>query len=329
VQLADYVVTYSLQLNNRCLRYLADCDVRGGQEIGVEVDTIRPDVSVYAESLLTRDSRRLASMWDLLRPAIGADFASHIERIEHTAKVLTGGPAQNRLALRLASIAAEEAQAQALVKVVRSRVANETEQLTWDALNELYLQDSEQWRRIHRLAPIDDDTLIRRIVRSYRKGYRCRREYAEQEAGRLQNRWLGKHAGDWLEWAQHTVHQLELLRPRLSDKGKAQLWYLEKLADTLRTRVGLTHLRVEIKVSGVDKFARKIAQEFVDQQIEKMDRRLDRLLSSSYSAKPKRVAAMLTHAVEGDVLDQVALLSVPRPRTERAKSSPEVGNDNP
>ena len=30
MRLADYVVSYSLQINNRCLRYLAECDIRDG-----------------------------------------------------------------------------------------------------------------------------------------------------------------------------------------------------------------------------------------------------------------------------------------------------------
>ena len=61
MRLADYVVSYSLQINNRCLRYLAEYDshaaaaAEGHDLVGSEAHT------VYAENLLARDSRRLVS----------------------------------------------------------------------------------------------------------------------------------------------------------------------------------------------------------------------------------------------------------------------------
>jgi len=313
VQLADFVVTYSLQLNNRCLRYLADCDVRGSAVIGVEVDTIQPDVSVYAENLLARDSRRLRSMWDMLARVLegDADLSDHLQAIEATALYLTGGATHQRLALRLASIAPEEAQAQAMITVVRACAhAAASSELTWDSLNQLFLHDSTCWRNTTSHACMDDALLIKRIVKNYRGGFKSRSIYEETD-GDGQAEWLRHNAESWLKYAQHSVHQLELLRPRLSDKGKAQLWYLEKLADTLRTRVGLEKLRIDIKSAAIDKAVRKLAKQLVIQQIYKMDRRLER---PSYKAKPKRVKALIGQATNADALEQVALLAVPRPR---------------
>ena len=115
MRLANLVVTHSLQLNNRCLRYLADCDVRGHAAIGVETNELKPDASVYAESLLTRDVRRLCSLWRWYRAASAGDalLERHVEEVEEVAAALADAPAKIRLALRLASIAPDDERAQA------------------------------------------------------------------------------------------------------------------------------------------------------------------------------------------------------------------------
>lgn len=330
MQLADLVVIYSLQLNNRCLRYLADCDVRGGAALGTQADEIHPDASghesgyasgyasgytsvytsVYAEELLTLDSRRLLAMWDLFRRSLSADLISHIEAVDRSTSSLSG-PTQKRVALRLASIAAQDEQAQAMVKVVRALPTDPgLSGVSWRVLNELFLRDSQYWRSRHSHAPVANESLVRRMIKNYRSGHRCHLSFMQEE-GAGQRRWLQANASGWLEFAQLTVHQLELLRPRLSDKGKLQLWYLEKLADTLRTRVGLRQLRSEIKSVDINKAARKVARELVGQQIEKMDRRLDRLVRPSYKLKPKPLRRMVNQAIANSALEQVTMLATP------------------
>ncbi len=190
MRLADYVVSYSLQINNRCLRYLAECDARGGGPTDhsdlVAVDTH----TVYAESLLARDSRRLVSMWSLMGPAwkdAGVEMAAHVEALDAGARTLTEAASGRRLALRLANLAAEDYEAQAILRVARSLPAEVP--MSWDALNDLFAQDSHFWRKSPSFQHLEDVVVQQRIARSYRKAYRLAALLTEEDA----QAWLDGH----------------------------------------------------------------------------------------------------------------------------------------
>ncbi|XOV83081.1 MAG: hypothetical protein ACFHXK_19795 [bacterium] len=311
MRLADYVVSYSLQINNRCLRYLAECDSRDGATLGPEGGDDLPSEGhmVYAESLLTRDSRRLASMWSLMKPGwaqTGADVASHVKTLKKAASGLADGSSAHRLAMRLASVASEDHEAQAILTVARKLRAEKA--FSWDVLNELFAKDSYFWRESVEFRHLPDDELAQRIARSYKKCYRladrCFADTARlfpQCSRKLQRR------------VQLCAHQLELLRPGLSDKGKSQLWYLLKMSDTLRTRSGLQKLHREAqRAAAADKALSQQTLEIVlhhiDRQIEKMDKRMIRLASDCFSVKPKRLAGWVNEAVDNLGLRDVSLM---------------------
>lgn len=319
VRLADYVVSYSLQINNRCLRYLAECDTRGVGP-GETTELVAAEAhTVFAESLLARDSRRLVSMWALMRPAwkdSGQDLASHVESIAIGARLLTEAASSRRLALRLANIAAQDFEAQAILKVARSLPADEP--MTWDELNDLFAQDSHHWRRSTSFLPVEDETLQKRIVKRYRKAYRLAMLLPEESPGW----WLDQHGDNLHAWVKAASHQLELLRPGLSDKGKAQLWYLDKMSDTLRTRAGLETLKTAAMVVDVKKSAIKLVTEYIEQQIAKMDKRMVRLVEGSFSSKPKRMDVMTQTAINALGLRSVSTMKKsPQPAAQAPSAS--------
>lgn len=307
MRLADYVVSYSLEINNRCLRYLAECDARTGVvSAGETNDTFSGELhTVYAESLLARDSRRLTSMWSLMQPGwkdTDPRVALHVGAFTNAARALTSASSSHRLALRLASLASEDQEAEAILKVARklpSEVA-----LTWDALNELFAADSLHWRGSMSFRHLEDDVLQQRVVRSYRRGYRLGAEIPSEDAPE----WLRGHAQKFYNWVQLSTHQLELLRPGLSDKGRAQLWYLDKMSDTLRTRAGLEDLRAAAREVRVKKAASKMVQKYIDQQIQKMDKRVVRLAEGCFTSKPNRLGSMIAHSVDALGLTAVSLM---------------------
>ena len=306
MRLADYVVSYSLQINNRCLRYLAECDTQSvvaesNDIVGSEAHT------VYAENLLARDSRRLVSMWSLMQPAwkqLDGEIEDHVSALEAATRALTEASSARRLALRLANLAAEDDAAEAILRVARCLPADVP--LTWDVLNEQFTLDSHYWRSSAKFRSLEDVVVQQRIMRSYRKGYRQAQLIPEDDVGT----WLGKHSTNLFRWVQLSAHQLELLRPGLSDKGKAQLWYLDKMADTLRTRAGLQDLQQATWEVDVKKSAAKVVRRYIEQQIEKMDKRILRLVDGCFSSKPKRMDGVIQAAVSALELGRVSLMTV-------------------
>lgn len=315
MRLADYVVSYSLQVNNRCLRYLAESDAHGGASGAVEgAEGFAGEVhAVYAESLLARDSRRLASMWALMQPGWkhGAEeFATHVAALKVAAGALTDASSHRRLALRLASLASEDHEAQAILKVARKLPTEIV--MTWDLLNDLFAADSHCWRNSTRFRSIEDEVLQQRIARSYRKSYR----QAAALTDATTNRWLDEHDHGFYRRVQLTTHQLELLRPGLSEKGKAQLWYLDKMSDTLRTRTGLRDLRRATRKVKVKKAVCKLVTNHIEQQIQKMDKRIVRLAQGCFGSKPKRFDLATRQAVAALGLSDVSLMKSTATQTE-------------
>ena len=293
MRLLDYVVSCSLRINNQCLRYLAEFDLQsvttdGDSRLGAELATLN------ADNLLARDSRRLVSLWWLTRPCWqGMDTAvgQHLQALEQATQVINGVGNARQLALRLASRASQDADAEAIMKVARCLPADVP--LTWDALNEQFTQDSGHWRSSAHFRGVDDGVLERRMLRSYKKAYRRAREMPEQDLAM----WLDAQAARWHHWLQLAVYQLEVLRPGLSESGKAQLWYMDKLADTLRTRAGLVELMRQTETVEVKKSVTKQVTGHVAAQIKKMDKRVVRLAAGAFAVKPKRLRRAIAEAV--------------------------------
>jgi len=313
VQLANYIVSYSLEINSRCLRYLADCDVRGDRVPNAPaLDQLSAEThTVYAESLLARESRRLVSMRSLAGliddwPApeginsTATDYDTHTADLAATAEALSDAASPRRLALRLAAIAGDDVDAQAIMQVAR-RLPLEASP-SWDRLNSVFAQDSRYWRNAVAFRELTDARLVHRIAKNYRRAYQRGTRLLDslQETG---SSMTGLKSAKLQRW-QLTAHQLELLRPRLSEKGKAQAWYLDKLADTLRMRQGLQALQQNIAEGDLelDKATRKLGRRYVEQQLRKMDQRLLRLAQSCFTMRPKKMRRRLAEAASALVI---------------------------
>ncbi len=346
MRLADVIVSYSLQINNRCLRYLAECEANGpvvgdnkgdpGEDelqsaaiAGAKPEPLQAEMhTVYAESLLARDSRRLSSMWQL----IGLEdpgLKPHVQKLSDVSKKIAEVASAQRLAMRLASLAQDEDDAKAMLRMARQMPADELP--GWGVLNELFAADSHFWRQPEYFSHLDDEQLVKRVARSYRKAYRLGRELRELNSNGRKYDWLSKRHHKLLFWTQACAHQMELLRRGLSEKNKAQLWYMDKLADTLRMRAGLADLLTRADEIGLGELgtgelrAAKLRQPdgrkksgklhndaqqarlYVFEQIAKMDKRTLRLIDNCLLVKPKKFAALLDACVAGLVVDKIRL----------------------
>ncbi len=310
VRLADFVVSYSLEINNRCLRYLAECDARGSMLAADQGAAVAAEMhTVYAESLLARDSRRLTSMWALTAPGwkgVNGALGEHVDGLREASGALTDAASNRRLALRLASLASEDDEAEAILKVAR-KLPSEVP-LTWDDLNDLFADDSACWRAADSFRALADEEVLKRVARSYRKGHRLAGALREHAADGSVVVWLDDESDKFHKWVQLTAHQMELFRGGLSEKTKAQLWYLDKMSDTLRTRAGLRALKRATRRVNVKKSVAKTVVGYIDQQITKMDKRIVRLADGCFNVKPRRVEAALGQAFSALGLPEVTLM---------------------
>jgi len=318
MRLADYVVSYSLQANNRCLRYLAECDAHGSMVEEAEMVSAERH-TVLADSLLARDCRRLMSMWSLMQPAwesLGGELDAHLEALKYTSMALHETASLRRLALRMAHLAVEDSDAQAMMMVARGLPFESP--LTWDDLNGQFTMDSQFWRHSRRFLEVDDTVIERRILRSYRKSFRRSSPGPQDDV----SAWLDRGARNLNRWVQLAAHQLELLRPGLSERGKAQLWYLEKLADTLRTRKGLRALLQALPTVNVDEPLVRQAAQHTRRQLDKMDKRIAKLGQGCFTSKPKRMAVTISSAVAALGLSEVSVIptSVPADGTSQPEN---------
>ncbi len=328
MRLADFVVSYCLQINNDCLRYLADnefdvLDPRLASQ-GDRGETL----TVYSENLLARETRRLASMWVLVDPAVthtedqtngagdiaaGASVDRHLQDLKLISNALAESASPARLALRLAGIAVDEDDAAAMLKLARA--LPQPTSFAWDELNHLFAEDSRLWRGGVDLRSMSDEQFAHRIARSYRKALKCSRVLERVDS----RDWAAGQLARLNQWTELAAHQFELLRSGLSDKGKTRLWYIGKLSDSMRTRSGLLALRNTLGSPDVKKSVKKsglaLARRFVDQQIGKTDSRIQRLAHDGFKTKPKRMRRKIDEAVENVVesMDKRAVKLMPNP----------------
>ena len=294
--IADYLVSFSLQANTECLRHLAEVRLAaaaGGRDTTAGEVAGAAQQTVYAENVLARESRRLTSLWALLPPLVPEDeFTSHRARLERVSLDLAEASSHSRLALRLAAVAVEDDDAAALLAVARAVPGDET--VDWDTLNTLFTADSTWWRSALEQVEVSDEQVCELTRRSYRRAYRHARKLFASDAGD----WPQGRVAKLARWSQYAAHQLELFRPGLSDKGKAGWWFLDKAADSLRNRSGLLSLRTEIAGLEIPKAQRKLAGACLDQQISKMDRRIEQLCGRGLKIKPRRMKNLLQTSVE-------------------------------
>ena len=366
MQFADYIISCSLQTNNRCLRYLAEFDAA---RFTVE-DSLDTELhTVFTESLLARESRRLQSVWRIFThsksaswqqagfsPELKRALKNHVDALQIAADALSDSASPRRLAMRLASIAVSDEDANAMVWIARQFTPDKP--LSWEHLNQVYTADSTYWRDTQMLRQVTDEAIINGIVRSYRKAYRRSKALkGAKPDSSAADKWLGTNTAKFLCWVQSSAHQMELFRSGVSENDKTQHWYLDKLADSLRMRKGLFELARQIQQLQVQmsdrtqieggkinatksrkqskKFSKQqsvastpieLAHAFTQGQIAKMDRRIARLLKPCFLLKPKKVYTQLELAGVALGLNQITVLDTRVGEQKDSLEGEESGN---
>ncbi|MDG2277576.1 MAG: hypothetical protein P8L31_06410 [Pseudomonadales bacterium] len=343
MRLVDWVISCSLEINSGCLRYLAESQVRGGLAISVEPDDVGIDAqAIYTESLLSRDSRRILSLWQLIQPAaivgdeatdeattdeatvddqaMAVAVASHIDALTEAVARLTETSAPLRLAIRLANQAVEDEQANLMLMLARALKPRPLPGQDWITLNELFAADSAFWREGAYFATVDDVLLCKRLSQSYRKGYKIVAKVSSADwSDRPPNEDTLLKLERLTGLCQLASHNMELLRGVLSEKQKHQLWYLDKLCSALRMRHGLRELIEKSEDVDLPKKSVKRARTYLVSHERKVNKRIDRLFTGAFGAKPKKFSRQLEQALNRLGLSTVS--TVAQTRIARAEAN--------
>ncbi len=334
MRLVDWVISCSLEINSGCLRYLAESQVRGGVAISVEPDDVGIDAqAIYTESLLSRDSRRILSLWQLIQPAarvgdeatvddraMAVAVASHIDALTEAVARLTETSAPLRLAIRLANQAVEDEQANLMLMLARALKPRPLPVPDWITLNELFAADSAFWREGAYFATVDDVLLRNRLSRSYRKSYKIVAKVSSADwSDRPPNEDTLLKLEQLTDTCQLTGHNMELLRGVLSEKQKHQLWYLDKLCSALRMRHGLRELIEKSEDVDLPKKTVNGARTYLVSHERKVNKRIDRLFAGAFGVKPKKFSRQLEKALNRLGLSTVS--TVAQTRFARAEAN--------
>ena len=320
---SDLLICRALLTNSRCLRYVAEVeaarhspgdDARALARLHQQtVDTL------YTESVLAREARRLESFWIMAGVEHGAPQSPYLQHLHELRLVLadigTGGSLV-ALGQQLALQTPHEADALALRAATQLLEETTPTRLhTGQALNHHLAQDSRLWRQLADVQPLDSVACIEACQHRYRKAFKLSRRARRKDN---LSEWLNKKQVKFYAAVQPSAHLMELFQPHLSYKEKAQHWHLEKLASSLRARIGVCDLRnalhhadftqLSVQHSSVQK-AHVVA--VVDAQIGRLDARISRLFKKSFAVKPRgfgrSLAGWQTAAEQGARLTLVPL----------------------
>jgi len=255
MQLADYVVSYALQLNNRCLQLLGSAGEPLAQR---DLRELRLQVS------------RLSSLWELLRWSVGrAPYREATRRLTRMAELLDAaqGFGSGRAAIRggqqllgtgmasastpLAGAGREALQArlQPLLRrypaVALPRLGSEAA----DVLSRDFQAESEVWRDYAVLRHVTDEEIVEHgFGRAFRKGAASVGRLLAVDDGAVETTAPWSASRKALErasrWTGHGVHHMELLKPGLSETSKARRWYLQRLRANLDKQLELVLFRL-------------------------------------------------------------------------------------
>ncbi|MCZ6619923.1 MAG: hypothetical protein O7E57_17530 [Gammaproteobacteria bacterium] len=306
MQLADFLVSRALQINNECLQLLS------GLEGELKVQDVR---------LLTTNTRQLLSFWQMLRWSVGrAPYRDAVKRLQLVGLEL---PMLDSPFARVASrllVKTRDAGSSRAICGARDVLVGETargldpEQV--ERLACVFQDESTCWRDYSVLRQIGDDELIvSGIVRAYVQGRRrCVRLVADPGAEDGVFNKPGKLKSG-LAWVRHAVNHLELLMPALSDGNKTRLRYLRKFSRNLVKQIELDEFTIAVaELEMKAGWSRRIIRA-ADEHKHRILKGRRKLFPRCYGAKKREFLNSITEDVHNLGLQEVVLLPVEKVRS--------------
>ncbi len=307
MQLADYLVSNALQINNDCLQRLS----------GLEGELADQDLR-----LLTLSMQQLLSCWQMLHWSVGrVPYRDAVKRLQLARRNL---PALDDPFSRTAvELLKKNSGAKTRRTICRTRdvLLGQMAQVRLDPdhverLARVFQDESTCWRDYSLLRQIsDDDLIVNGIVRAYAQGRR-RCVHLVADKGAKDGVWNKprklKHA---LAWVRHSVNHLELLRPSLSDVNKTRLWYLQKLGMNLVKQCELDEFMSAVAKLEMKAKSRRRITRIAAEHKQRILQQRQKLFARCYGAKKREFLNSIREDVNTLGLQQVVLLPIDKVRS--------------
>jgi len=312
MQFSDYIVSCALQLLNRCLLKVQDGPLAAHSATAAISDDLSGVEIGNDLKMLAGNAEKLLSMWQLVQWSVGKlRYRQSQKRLQEILGLvaITAQP-EVRGADQLLQIGDEKA-CKAIAKAVQVLAVGDTQprfsQASYDRLNRLLQEESASWRDYGPLRQIPDSEIIEYgMGRAYAKG----RELlvALDGAGRESRPPSLKRLRRAQRWVCHTLNHLELLRPALSESGKARRWHLERLSSKIDAQLELECFSRAVAAMSLKVKTQQRLVDLAEQRRKRINKQRHKLRIGAYTSTPETFVAEVQSAVAELGLQTITLL---------------------
>ncbi len=326
MQFSDYIVSCALQLLNRCLLKVQDGPLAAHSATAAISDDLSGVEIGNDLKMLAGNAEKLLSMWQLVQWSVGKlRYRQSQKRLQEILGLvaITAQP-EVRGADQLLQIGDEKA-CKAIAKAVQVLAVGDTQprfsQASYDRLNRLLQEESASWRDYGPLRQIPDSEIIEYgMGRAYAKGREllvaldgagrgsrpagrgsrpARRESRPPSLKRLRRA---------QRWVCHTLNHLELLRPALSESGKARRWHLERLSSKIDAQLELECFSRAVAAMSLKVKTQQRLVDLAEQRRKRINKQRHKLRIGAYTSTPETFVAEVQSAVAELGLQTITLL---------------------
>ncbi len=321
MQFSDYIVSFALQMLNGCLLQIHD----GPLSAHSATAAVRDDPSGVEIAkdlkLIASNAEKLLSLWQLVQWSVGKlQYRQAQRRLQEIlGLVVPAAQLESRGAAQLMQIGDEKA-CRAVAKAVQVLAVGETQprfsRANYDRLNRLLQEESASWRDYAALRQIPDAEIIEHGAgRAYARGQTLLAALAVP-AGRESRPPSLKRLRRAQRWVRHTLNHLELLRPALSESGKARRWHLERLSLKLDAQLELECFSRAVEAMSLKVKTQKRLADLAEQRRKRINKQRHKLCLGAYASTAETFVAEVESAVAELGLQTITLLQTPTNRNE-------------
>lgn len=307
MQLADYLVSNALQINNACLQRLSE---------------LEGELTAQDLRLLTTSTRQLLSCWKMLHWSVGRvpyrDAVKRLQLADRDLPVLDNPFSRTAVGLLKKN---SDTKTRRTICRTRDVLLGQMTQARLDPdlaerLARVFQEESTCWRDYSLFRQIsDDDLIVNGIVRAYAQGRR-RCVHLVADKGAKDGVWnKPRKLKRGLAWVRHSVNHLELLRPSLSDVNKTRLWYLQKLGMNLVKQCELDEFMSAVAKLDMKAKSRRRITRVAAEHKQRILKQRQKLFPRCYGVKKGEFLDSIREDVNTLGLQQVVLLPMDKVRS--------------
>ncbi len=321
MQFADFVVSWALQDLSRSLQKVGDA---GRSEQLTGPGMIGPTgLRLSDEKALVLAAERLLSLWQMAQWSVGKlEFERAQTDLSQIIELASPESTPEQLAAERLRERADPKAARLLTEIIETLSSPAADhQIVRDRLSELLQAESGRWRDYALLRQIDAQDLIEHgMLRAFDKArdLTVRLNDISSDTGRRASAKRLRRTG---RWVHHAVNHLELLRPALSESGRARRWHLNRLAAKLDEQWALEKLARTTVVMALKPKASARLEKPIAAQRRRLEKQRQKLALGAFAGSSAAYRREVSEAVTQLGLEAITLL----PLGGVGKSEKEIG----